>query len=267
MKAPLQPSRRAFLKAGGAVVVSFAFAGSGLAQTSTPKEKIGLYNGLDSWLAINEDGTVTVFCGKVELGTGVTTGLTQIVAEELDFPVARIRMIMGDTAIVPDQGTTTGSKTIQMGGPQLRRVAAEARAVLQELAAARLGATPDAIVIRDGVAFVSTAPEKRLALTELLAGKRFDRTLTGQARQKPIAAYTVVGTEVPRVDLPAKVAGAFVYVHNIRLPGMLHGRVVRPAAIGATLVRVDEASVRDLDVRVVVRGNFVGVVAAREETA
>ena len=267
MNAPSQPSRRAFLKAGGAVVVSFAFAGSGLAQTSTPKEKLGLYSGLDSWLAINEDGTVTVYCGKVELGTGVTTGLTQIVAEELDFPVARIRMIMGDTAVVPDQGTTTGSKTIQMGGPQLRRVAAEARAVLQELAAARLGVTPDAIGIRDGVAFVIAAPRKTVALTDLLAGKRFERNLTGQARPKPIAAYKVVGTEVPRVDLPAKVAGSFTYVHNIRLPGMLHGRVVRPAAIGATLVRVDQASVRDLDARVVVRGNFVGVVAAREENA
>jgi nicotinate dehydrogenase subunit B len=264
---PLQPSRRAFLQAGGAVFVSFAFAAPALSQTSTPKEKLGLYSGLDSWLAIGENGDVTVYCGKVELGTGVTTGLTQIVAEELDFPVARIRMIMGDTALVPDQGTTTGSKTIQMGGPQLRRVAAEARAVLQELAAAKLNAPADAIVIRDGVAFVGSAPEQKVSYAELLGGKRFERTLTGQARPKPVAAYTVVGTAVPRVDLPAKVAGSFKYVHNVRLPGMLHGRVVRPAAIGATLVRVDQASVRGMDVRVVVRGNFVGVVAKREETA
>ncbi|MDB5760131.1 MAG: isoquinoline 1-oxidoreductase subunit beta IorB, molybdoprotein [Burkholderia sp.] len=264
---PLQPSRRAFLQAGGAVVVSFAFAGTALAQTSTPKEKLGLYNGLDSWLAVAANGDVTVFCGKVELGTGVTTGLTQIVAEELDFPVSRIRMIMGDTAIVPDQGTTTGSKTIQMGGPQLRRVAAEARAVLQELAAARLNVQPDAIVIRNGIAYAAAAPERTLTFADLLGGRRFERTLTGQARPKPIAEYAVVGTAVPRVDLPAKVAGSFRYVHNIRLPGMLHGRVVRPAAIGATLVRVDQASVRGMDVRVVVRGNFVGVVAKREETA
>jgi CO/xanthine dehydrogenase Mo-binding subunit len=264
---PLQPSRRAFLQAGGAVFVSFAFAGTTLAQTSTPKEKLALYNGLDSWLAIGEGGDVTVFCGKVELGTGVTTGLTQIVAEELDFPVARIRMIMGDTALVPDQGTTTGSKTIQMGGPQLRRVAAEARAVLQELAAARLNVEPDAIVNREGIAFVNTAPERKVAFVELLGGRRFERTLSGQAKPKPIADYTVVGTAVPRVDLPAKVAGSFQFVHNVRLPRMLHGRVLRPAAIGATLVRVDQASLRGMDARVVVRGNFVGVVARREETA
>ncbi len=266
MNAP-SPSRRAFLQAGGAVVVSFALPGLALAQTSTPKEKLGLYEGLDSWLAVGQDGKVTVFCGKVELGTGVKTGLSQIVAEELDFPVTRIHMIMGDTALVPDQGTTTGSKTTQMGGPQLRRAAAEARAVLAELAAAKLGVSADAIGIREGVAFVKAAPQQHVSFTELLGGKRFERKLTQHAKLKPIADYTVVGQPVARVDLPAKATGSFEYVHNIRLPGMLHGRVVRPAAIGATLVRVDEASVRKLGVRVVTRGNFVGVVAKREETA
>ena len=266
MSAP-SPSRRAFLQAGGAVVVSFALPGLALAQTSTPKEKLGLYEGLDSWLAVGQDGKVTVFCGKVELGTGVKTGLSQIVAEELDFPVTRIHMIMGDTALVPDQGTTTGSKTTQMGGPQLRRAAAEARAVLAELAAAKLGVSADAIGIREGVAFVKAAPQQQVSFTDLLGGKRFERKLTQHAKLKPIADYTVVGQPVARVDLPAKATGSFEYVHNIRLPGMLHGRVVRPAAIGATLVRVDEASVRKLGVRVVTRGNFVGVVAKREETA
>ncbi len=267
MNTLLQTSRRAFLQAGGAVVVSFAFPGLSAAQTSTPKEKLTLYEGLDSWLAIGQDGRVTVFCGKVELGTGVTTGLSQIVAEELDFPVSRIRMIMGDTAIVPDQGTTTGSKTTQMGGPQLRQAAAEARAVLAGLAADKLGVSADAIIILDGVAFVKAAPEKKLTFAELLGGKRFDRKMTRQAKLKAIADYTVVGQPVPRVDLPAKIAGSFEYVHNVRLPGMLHGRVVRPPAIGAKLIRVDEASVKKLGARVVTRGNFVGVVARREEAA
>lgn len=267
MNTLLQTSRRAFLQAGGAVVVSFAFPGLSAAQTSTPKEKLTLYEGLDSWLAIGQDGRVTVFCGKVELGTGVTTGLSQIVAEELDFPVSRIRMIMGDTAIVPDQGTTTGSKTTQMGGPQLRQAAAEARAVLAGLAADKLGVSADAIVILDGVAFVKAAPEKKLTFAELLGGKRFDRKMTRQAKLKAIADYTVVGQPVPRVDLPAKIAGSFEYVHNVRLLGMLHGRVVRPPAIGAKLIRVDEASVKKLGARVVTRGNFVGVVARREEAA
>jgi nicotinate dehydrogenase subunit B len=262
-----QPSRRRFLQIGGAVVVSFAFPGLSIAQTSTPKNKLALYEGLDSWLAIGQNGDVTVYCGKVELGTGVTTGLSQIVAEELDFPVTRIHMIMGDTAIVPDQGTTTGSKTTQMGGPQLRRAAAEARAALAELAAARLGVSPDQIVVRDGIVFASNAPDKTLTFADLLDGKRFDRKLSANTKLKPIADYTVVGQPVPRVDLPAKITGSFEYVQNVRLPGMLHGRVVRPPAIGAKLVRVDEKSIKKLDARVITRGDFVGVVAKREETA
>ena len=264
---PEQPSRRKFLQIGGAVVVSFSFPGLAMAQTSTPKNKLALYEGLDSWLAIGQDGNVTVFCGKVELGTGVTTGLSQIVAEELDFPVSRIHMIMGDTAIVPDQGTTTGSKTTQMGGPQLRRAAADARAVLADLAAAKLGMSADQIVVRDGIVFAKNAPEKTLTFADLLGGKRFDRKLSSQTKLKPIADYTVVGQPVPRVDLPAKIAGSFEYVQNVRLPGMLHGRVVRPPAIGAKLVRVDPASIKKLGAKVVTRGDFVGVVAKREETA
>ncbi len=262
-----QPSRRAFLQSGGAIVVSFAFPGLSLAQTSTPKEKLGLYEGLDSWLAVAQNGDVTVFCGKVELGTGVTTGLSQIVAEELDFPVARIRMIMGDTAIVPDQGTTTGSKTTQMGGPQLRQAAAEARAVLNELAAAKLGVSVDSIAFHDGVAFVKNDPAKKATLAELIGGRRFDRKMTKKVKGKAIADYAVVGQPVPRVDLPAKITGSFNYVHNLRLPGMLHGRVVRPPMPGARLLHADAASVKKLGAQVVTRSNFVGVVAVREEVA
>ncbi|MBK4738414.1 xanthine dehydrogenase family protein molybdopterin-binding subunit [Noviherbaspirillum pedocola] len=263
---PQRPSRRAFLRDCGAIVVSFAFTGPLAAQTSTPKDKLDLYRGLDSWLAVDEAGRVTVYCGKVELGTGVRTGLTQIVAEELDLPMASITMIMGDTALVPDQGTTTGSKTIQLGGPPLRRAAAEARAALAELAAARLNLATERIAVRDGYAFDRDAPQRRLSFAELIGGRRFERRI-GKPAEKPIAAYRIVGQPVPRVDLPAKLMGNFEYVQNVRVPGMLHGRVVRPAAIGATLVRVDDASVRGLGARVVVRGNFVGVVAAREETA
>ena len=262
-----QPSRRAFLQSGGAIIVSFAFPGFSFAQTSTPKEKLGLYEGLDSWLAVSQNGNVTVFCGKVELGTGVTTGLSQIVAEELDVPVSRIRMIMGDTAIVPDQGTTTGSKTTQMGGPQLRQAAAEARAVLNELAAVKLGVSADAIAFRNGIAFVKNDPTKKATLAELIGGKRFDRKMTKKVKGKAIADYTVVGQAVPRVDLPAKIAGTFDYVHNLRLPGMLHGRVVRPPMLGAKLVHVNAASVKKIGAQVVARGDFVGVVAAREEVA
>jgi nicotinate dehydrogenase subunit B len=264
---PQRPSRRGFLQAGGAIVISFAFPVLASAQTETPKEKLALYAGLDSWLAIDAAGNVTVFCGKVELGQGVQTSLSQAVAEELDCPMSRITMIMGDTAIVPDQGTTTGSKTTQMGQPQLRQAAAEARAVLLELGAAKLGVSADALGIRQCIVFVKAAPAKGVSFADLMGGKRFDRKMTGKVKFKAIADYTVIGQPVPRVDLPAKTVGAFEYVHNIRLPGMLHGRVVRPAAIGATLVRVDEDSIKHLGARVVTRGDFVGVVASREETA
>lgn len=265
--APSHPSRRGFLQAGGAIVISFAFPLLSSAQTSTPPEKQALYNGLDSWLAIGANGDITVFCGKVELGQGVQTSLSQAVAEELDCPMSRISMIMGDTAIVPDQGTTSGSKTTQMGQPQLRLAAAEARAVLLELGAAKLGASPDALSIRESVVFVTAAPAKGVSFADLLGGKRFDRKISGKAKFKAIKDYSVIGQPVPRVDLPAKIIGSFEYVHNLRLPGMLHGRVVRPAAIGAKLIRVDTGSIGKLDARVVTRGDFVGVVAAREETA
>jgi nicotinate dehydrogenase subunit B len=265
--APSRPSRRGFLQAGGAIVISFAFPALSSAQTATPPEKQALYTGLDSWLAVGANGTITVFCGKVELGQGVQTSLSQAVAEELDCPMSRIFMIMGDTAIVPDQGTTTGSKTTQMGQPQLRQAAAEARAVLVELGAAKLGVTPDEVGIREGVVFVKAAPAKGVSFADLLGGKRFDRKMTGKAKFKAIKDYTVIGQPVPRVDLPAKTIGSFEYVQNIRLPGMMHGRVVRPAAIGAKLIRVDESSIRKLGARVVTRGDFVGVVAVREETA
>jgi nicotinate dehydrogenase subunit B len=265
--APARPSRRGFLQAGGAIVISFAFPVLASAQTATPKEKLGLYAGLDSWLAVDAQGNVTIFCGKVELGQGVQTSLSQAVAEELDCPMSRISMIMGDTAIVPDQGTTTGSKTTQMGQPQLRQAAAEARAVLIELGAAKLGVAPDAVSIRQAVVFVKATPAKGVTFAELMGGKRFDRKMTGKVKFKAIADYTVIGQPVPRVDLPAKAVGSFEYVHNIRLPGMLHGRVVRPAAIGAKLIRVDEDSIKQLDARVVTRGDFVGVVAKREEVA
>ncbi|MDB5776643.1 MAG: isoquinoline 1-oxidoreductase subunit beta IorB, molybdoprotein [Herbaspirillum sp.] len=263
-----RPSRRGFLQAGGAIVVSFAFPMLASAQTSTPKNKLALYTGLDSWLAIGENGDVTVYCGKVELGTGVTTSLSQAVAEELTFPVSRITMIMGDTAICPDQGTTTGSKTTALGSPPLRQAAAEARAMLAELGAARLGVTPAEVTVHDGLVFVSAAPQKRLNFAELMGGKRFNRKISAHPKLKAIADYTIVGQPVPRVDLPAKATASFEYVQNIRLPGMLHGRVVRPAAIGAKLVRVDEDSIKKLPgVRVVTRGDFVGVVAPREEIA
>jgi CO/xanthine dehydrogenase Mo-binding subunit len=254
--------RREFLKGAGALVVSFSIPELGLAQQADPK-----LQQLDAWLAVGADGEVTVFCGKVELGTGVQTALAQIVAEELDVAFGRVSMLMGDTALCPNQGPTVGSQTIYRAGPQLRQAAAEARQTLVEMAAGRLKADAAQLAVSDGV--VSSPEGKRVSYADLVGSRRFDRVVGNSAKPKPPERHSIVGKPVARVDLPAKVFGTHVYVQNLRKPGMLHGRAVRPPMPEARVESVDEASVKSLpgNVRVVVKGNFVGVVADREEQA
>jgi nicotinate dehydrogenase subunit B len=220
---------------------------------------------VDDWIAIAPDGTVTVFSGKVELGTGVKTALAQIVAEELDVPFERIRMVMGDTALTPDEGYTAGSTTIQLGGFALRHASAEARQALLELASDRLDAAIDELTVRDGVISVGHHPNRTITYSELLGGKKFKRRITLKAPLKRPEEYRIVGRPIPRVDLPRKISGAASFVHDVRVPGMLHARVVRPPGPGAKLISLDESSAPG--VRVVRLGNFVGVVAEREEQA
>jgi len=255
--------RREFLKGAGALVVWFSIPELALGQAqSDPK-----LQQLDAWLAVGADGQVTVFCGKVELGTGVQTALAQIVAEELDVAFGRVFMLMGDTALCPNQGPTVGSQTIYRAGPQLRQAAAEAKKTLLEMAAAGLNAEAAQLVVTDGV--VSAPNGKNVTYAELVGGKKIGRAFSGAAKPKSPEKHAVVGKPIPRVDLPGKVFGTHVYVQNLRIPGMLHGRVVRPPMPEARLERVDEVSVKSLpgNVRVVVKGNFVGVVADREEQA
>ncbi len=222
-------------------------------------------NQVDDWLAINRDGTITVYSGKIDSGTGVQTALVQIVAEELDVPVARVQMVMGDTAHTPDEGITAGSTTIQFGGFALRHASAEARRALLEMASDRLDAAPDELVVRDGVVSVSHHPTQTITYAELMGGKRFHRTITLKAPLKRSEEYRVVGQPIPRLDLPRRFTGAPTFVQDVRVPGMLHGRVVRPPSPGAELVSIDESSIQDA--RVVRRGHFIGVVAEREEQA
>lgn len=222
-------------------------------------------NQVDYWLAIGTDGTVTVSSGKVELGTGVETALAQIVAEELDVPFDRIRMIMGDTGRTPDEGYTAGSTTIQFGGFSLRQASAEARQALLEMASDRLDAAIDELVVRDAVISVSHHPARAITYADLIGGKRFNRKLSGKAKVKRPEEYRLVGKPQPRLDIPRKFTGAPSFVQDLRLPGMRHGRVVRPPGPGAELVSLDETSVQDA--QVVHLGNFVGVVSIREEQA
>jgi CO/xanthine dehydrogenase Mo-binding subunit len=220
---------------------------------------------LDDWLAIEPDGTITVYSGKVELGTGVRTALAQIVAEEMDVALNRIQMVMGDTARTPNEGYTAGSMTVKSSGMTLRRAAATARQLLLEMAGAELGMSPDELAVRDGVITPRGAAGPRVTFAGLMAGGRFERPISEAAPLKQPEEYTVVGTSASRLDLPARFTGQSSFVHDLRLPGMLHARVVRPSDIGAKLISLDDVDVRDA--RVVQVGDFVAVVAEREEAA
>jgi len=262
-------SRRSFLAHSGALIVAFAIPAPLGRRRRVRRFAPRPADQLDSWLVIGRDESITVHCGKVELGTGVSTALRQIVAEELDLPVSRIEWVQGDSALTVDQGPTVGSRTIASAGPQLRAAAAEARLALLELAASRLNVPVHRLTTRDGVVTAGDDTAKRITFGQLIGDGRFDRKISGRARPKPGASYTVVGKSVPRVDIPGKVTGRHQYVHDVRLPNMVHGRVVRPAAIGAEPLAVNEGAARKLPgvIAVVRRGSFVGVVAEREEQA
>lgn len=265
-------SRRQFLKSAGALVVAFGLP-IDLSAQSTPALKTSggplPPNQLDSWLILHKDGGVTVLTGKVELGTGVSTSLRQIVADELDCPFEKISWVQGDTANTVDQLPTFGSQTIKRGGSQLRLAAAEAKATLLALAATRLGLPVEALIATHGVISARNDAKKKVSYAELLGGLSFNREVTGKIKPKSSSDYKLVGKSVPRVDIPEKVTGEHIYLQNLRLPGMLHGRVIRPATVGAKLVSVDEASIKAIAgvVKVVAKGNFVGVVCEREEQA
>ncbi len=207
-----------------------------------------------------------MYSGKVDLGTGLRISFRQIVAEELGIPVERINLIEGDTALTPDQGRTSGSNGIQVGGMQFRQASATARKALIDLAAKRLNVPADDLITADGeVRGKSGGPGIKFA--ELLAGNKFDLKLDPKAPLKDPRTYTIVGKPLRRPDVPAKVNGTFVYMHDFKVPDMLHGRVIRPPAIGAELKSVDEASIASLPgVKVVRVKNFLGVVAEDEWT-
>jgi nicotinate dehydrogenase subunit B len=260
-------SRRRFLRGSGAIVVAFAAARHAGLDTLLSAQGINgrSSTALDAWIAITADSRVLAYTGKCELGQGLHTAQVQLVAEELDVPLSRVTLTMCDTSVTPDQGTTSGAQShpANFNRANLALACATARHALVRLAAERL-ATPAAdLSTGDGAVFVTADPSRRLAYGDLVGGRRFLLNLDAAAQRKRPADWKVLGTSVPRLDMAAMVTGQLEFVHNVRVPGMLHGRVVRPPSIGATLARVDETSVRGMPglVRVVVRRNFVGVVA------
>lgn len=262
-------SRRAVLE-GGALTVGFALAGipiDAIAQGAAAGARILDPKEVDAFLAVNGDGTVTVFCGKVDLGQGLRIAIPQIAAEELGIGIDKIKYVEGDTALTPDQGRTSGSNGIQRGGVQIRQAAATARKALIELAAPRLNAKVEDLVAIDGEIRPKTGGAG-VKFADLVGTHRFDLKLDPKASLKNPASYTLVGKPLPRPDVPAKCTGKHVYMHDFSVPGMLHGRVIRPPAIGAKLVSVDESSIAPLPNAKVVRiKDFLAVVAEDEWTA
>jgi nicotinate dehydrogenase subunit B len=276
-------SRRDLLKSTGVLVVGFSFFGTAarvLAQGDGLSVDGMDPTVLDSWLAISKDGTVTVFTGKVELGTGVVTALAQIVAEELDVSFSKVYMDSGDTDKAVDQGVTAAARTVERGGVQLRQASAAARQELLKLASARLDSPVDKLTVTDGVVSVVGNPAKKIAYGDLLGGKRFnikivaagigwDMKVAPEVPAKNPKDYKIVGKSIQRVDLPEKFTGEFIYSQDASVPGMLHGRVVRPATSLSAPASVDESSIKNIPgvVKVVREGSFVGVVAETEWAA
>jgi nicotinate dehydrogenase subunit B len=263
----MQLSRRKLLKSTGALVVSFTFAGKAsevLAQGAASAKPVAL-NEVDSFLAIDKAGKVTLYTGKVDLGTGVRTALAQMCAEELDVPFNSVSLITGDTQLTPDQGNTWGSLTIQSAGIQIRNASATARNALLEEAAKKLNVKKEDLTIADGVV---SGGGKKITYAQLIGGKSFSLKVDEKAKAKDPKNYKLVGKSVARVDIPDKVTGKFTYMQDYRVPGMMHGRVVRPPAYGATLESVDENSIKNIPgVRIVRDKNFLGVVAGSEWNA
>ncbi len=263
-------SRRGFLKASGALVVGFSiFDGVEVAQAQFPGP-VALSPSLaqlDSWIAIAADGSITAYSGKEELGQGISTAQMQLVAEELSVPFSKVNLIYCDTAYTPDQAYTSGSQShpANFNKSNLGQAAATAREALFRMASEKLGAPVTALDAADGVIAVRADRSKRVTYGELVGGRKFQLALDPKAKRKDPGEWKILGTPVKRPDLPDIMTGRFEFVHNVRVPEMLHGRVVRPPAVGARVLSVDEASVRDLpgNVKVVVKKDFVGVVAAK----
>jgi nicotinate dehydrogenase subunit B len=279
-------SRRAILKTGGALVVSIGMPigldtvlaiGRANAQAAAATKPPLTPDQLSSYIAVNADGTVAAYFGKMDMGHGLHVAIGQIVAEELDVPFRAVRVLMGDTANSVNQGGASGSTGIQLGGKQLRMAAAEARRVLVEMAAQKLSLPAGDLTVVDGVVQARNDPAKKVSYTDLIGGRYFNVELAwnkelgnalyapGKAQPKKPGEYKIVGKPIKREDVAPKVFAQEDFVTDVKLPGMVHGRMIRPPVAGSVPVKVDEASIADIPgARVVWKEGFLGVVANRE---
>jgi nicotinate dehydrogenase subunit B len=272
-------SRRGFLKSSGALVLCVAVpGGKALAQVANASAYPDPdFLQLDTWIVIHPDNTASFFVGKTDGGQGTGTAFRQMMCDELDIAYDDTRLFMGNTDITPDQGGSGGSDGVERDGWPMRRVAAEARRVLLELGAEHLDTPVAGLIVSNATISVASDPSRSVTYAELIGGQRFDVTLMGSnvnatrgvAEVKPVNELRVVGQSIQRYDVPAKVDGSLMWACDVKLPGMVHARNVRPPVAGATLRSIDESSVADMTgfVAVVARGNYVAVVCEREEQA
>jgi nicotinate dehydrogenase subunit B len=267
-------SRRDFLKSSGSLIVGFG-ATSLLPASTGAQGPFATHNShvdpnrLGSWLAVDADGSITAYTGKCEFGQGIFTAQTQLVAEELCVSISRVKLVQCDTAVCPDQGTTSGSQSTptNFNEESLALAAATARETLLNFAAERFGVPVDTLNVSDGV--VTSKAGESVSYTKLLEGKFLNLPLNKTAKRRSPEHWTTLGKPVPSLDRTSLMTGTFEFVHHVQLPGMLHARVVRPPRMGATLESIDESSIRNLPgiIKVVVRKNFVGIVAVKQHQA
>jgi nicotinate dehydrogenase subunit B len=286
-------SRKTFVKGGGALIIGFSVAGlAGKAQAAdSPYASNGPFNQfqVDSWITINADNTASIKTGGISQGTGSETGLLMIAGEELDMDMSQLLFVQADTNVTPATGKKSASSTIKRSGPGVRAAAAWARQSLLGLAATQLGVPASQLSVSKGVV---SGGGKTVTYGQLLGGKLFSVEMPASYNMAPTATYgfsgglatavspakspsqyKLVGTSPPRIDIPEIVSGTSVYIQNVKIPGMLHGRVVRPRGqalfgAGAPVVSVDESSIKNIPgARLVRKGNFLGVVAPREYDA
>jgi len=260
--------RRDFVKAvGGGILVLVSLPAAGLGRDAEAQGR-AYPTDVNAYLHIAEDGTVTLYSGKIEMGQGVMTSLTQMAAEDLGVALASIRIVMGDTESCPFDAGTWGSMTTRFFGPAVRAAAAQARLILTDLAARRLGVPRTALSVENGVIFVTAGRSRRVTFGELARGQRITHTVDERAVLRSAREFAVMGRSPRRLDGLEKVTGAAKYTADIRLPGMLYARIVRPPAHGATLRRLDTAAAEAVaGVRVVNHDGLVAVLSPDWETS
>jgi nicotinate dehydrogenase subunit B len=265
-------NRRSLLKGAGFVALSFAIPLEASAQAPAPAKprlpgSMETNRNINAWIRINADKTVTLLVGKVELGQGILTAVAQICADELDVDFERVKVISGDTSLTPNEGTTAGSFSMPQCGPAVRQASAEARKIMLDLAAEKLGKPADGMSVKDGT--ISAAGGGSVTYWDLSVGKALEREATGQVKPKTAGNYRYVGKSVGRIDIPPKMTGGEIFVHEMRPKGMLYGQIVRPPTYRAKLSSLDSAAVEKMPgvVKVVRNGSFLGVIAQREDQA